>query len=80
MKYEYHINIDERGSFLADVRKGNANGKTVFEIRAGNELGEYESSIFEDGYMKHKDDMVGLKSYLVSLKILKAKDEIFNCR
>lgn len=30
----YYINLDERGSFYADVRQ-EANDKTVFEIRDG---------------------------------------------
>lgn len=63
--YTYYINLDERGCFCADVR--NPNGKTVFEIKAGDELEEDETSIFEDGFMKHKDDMEGLQTYLRQL-------------
>ena len=66
--YTYHINLNERGSFYADVR--NSSGKTVFTIKAGNELGTEESSIFEDGYMKHIHDMQGLQKYLVSMGIM----------
>jgi hypothetical protein len=66
--YYYFINLDERGSFYADVR--NASGKTLFEIKDGNELGEGETSIFEDGFMKNKDDLTGLKEYLISLGIM----------
>jgi hypothetical protein len=36
-EYTYHINLNERGSFFADVR--DASGKTVFAIKAGNESG-----------------------------------------
>lgn len=67
--YQYYINLNERGSFYADVR--NQNGNTVFEIKAGNELGPDESSIFEDGFMKNIHDMDGLKAYLVSLGVMK---------
>lgn len=67
-KYTYHIDLNERGSFRADVR--NSSGKTVFNILAGDELGPDESSIFEDGFMKNMHDMDGLKQYLVSLKIM----------
>jgi hypothetical protein len=74
MNYEYHINLDERGSFLADVR--DEQGKTVFEIRAGNELEEGESSIFEDGFMKHPQDIDHLHNYLSSLGILKEGDNL----
>jgi len=64
----YYINLDERGSFYADVR--NPSGKTIFEIKAGNELKEGEISIFEDGFMKDKNDIAGLKDYLVTLGIM----------
>jgi len=66
--YKYYINLDERGCFYADVR--NQNEKTIFEIKAGDELPEGETSIFEDGFMKNKNDLNGLKSYLVSLGII----------
>jgi len=72
--FEYHIDLDERGSFLADVR--DENGKTVFEIKAGNELEDGESSIFEDGFMKHPKDIDHLRLYLVSLGIISADDEL----
>ena len=67
--FTYHINLNERGSFYADVR--NSSDKTVFEIKAGDELGENETSIFDDGFMKDMNDMRGLKEYLVSLGIMK---------
>jgi hypothetical protein len=66
--YSYYINLDERGSFYADVR--NQNGNTVFEIKAGNELKEGESSIFEDGFMKNKNDIEGLRNHLIELGIM----------
>ena len=72
--YTYHINLNERGSFYADVR--NSGGKTVFEIRAGDELKPGESSIFEDGYMKGTHDMDGLKEYLVELGIMKPNQRL----
>lgn len=73
-KFMYFINLDERGSFYADVR--NTSGNTVFEIKAGNELGPDESSIFEDGYMKNKYDLEGLKEYLVELGIMKPNQKL----
>lgn len=69
----YHINLDERGSFSADVRRKN---KTIFEIKAGDELGEDETSIFEDGFMKNKYDMVGLTDYLFDLGVIKFDEEV----
>lgn len=58
--YEYFINLDERGDFSADVR--NSNGKTVFDIEGGE--------IFEDGFMRHKNDIAGLEGYLKELGII----------
>ena len=66
--YGYSINLDERGDFYADVRNGN--GKTVFEIKSGDSLGEDESSILEDGFMKDKHDLDGLGKYLRSLGVM----------
>lgn len=66
--FGYYINMDERGDFYADVR--DVFGKTVFEIRAGNSLGEGESSIFDDGFMRNKADINGLKAYLSDIEII----------
>jgi hypothetical protein len=62
----YHINLDERGEFYADVRKNDKD--TVFEIKGFD--------IFEDGFMKHKKDMNGLKDYLIHLKIMNPGDQL----
>lgn len=74
--FGYYINLDERGSFYADVR--DEKGKTVFEIKAGNELEEDETSIFDDGYMKHKNDLTGLHGYLVELGIITQRDKLLD--
>ena len=66
MKYVYIINLNERGEFYADVRKGSDQGKTVFEIHG--------FEIFDDGFMSHDHDVNGLWEYLVSLGIIKASD------
>lgn len=66
--YGYYINLDERGEFYADVR--NVDGKSVFEIRAGNSLGEDESSIFDDGFMRDKNDIQGLTTYLRDMALI----------
>jgi len=62
--FKYYINLDERSEFYADVR--DHTGKTVFEIKANDE----EDNIFADGFMKHKNDLNGLKEYLVHLGIM----------
>lgn len=63
--FTYCVNKDERGEFNADVR--NADGETVWET-----YGE----VFEDGYMRHKDDMDGLAEYLRELGIMEEGDEL----
>lgn len=55
-KLTYHINLDERGDFCADVRDSQFERKTIYEIHG--------FEIFEDGWMKHKRDMAGLLEYL----------------
>lgn len=66
--YGYYIDLDERGSFEADVR--DADGKTVYEVKAGNSLSEDETSIFDDGFMRDKSDVSGLASYLKDLDVI----------
>jgi len=65
-KYEYYVNLDERGEFYADVR--DPDEQTVFEIHGFD--------IFEDGWMKHKNDIDGLKKYLEHLGIMGPKDNL----
>ena len=72
--FGYYINLDERGSFRADVR--DAQNYTVFDIRAGDELGEDETSIFQDGYMRDKHDLSGLQEYLIQMGVLQAGDRV----
>lgn len=64
--YIYHINLDERGTFYADVR--DSRGKTVFEI--------HDFDIFEHGFMKNKEDVDGLRKHLVDLGIISPGDEL----
>lgn len=68
--YHYHVNLNERGSYRADVR--DEEGETVFEVLAGNELDEGDTSIFEDGFMCNDHDMEGLSEYLTDLGIVPA--------
>lgn len=65
--FEYFINLDERGEFRADVRLVSS-GETVWQTEG--------FEIFEDGFMKNKQDLVGLKEYLVSLRIMGEGDEL----
>jgi len=65
--YRYYINLDERGSFYADVR--DSHDKTVYEIKIEGDP-ENDSTVFEDGYMNNKDDIEGLEEYLKNLRII----------
>lgn len=63
--FTYTIDMDERGEFRAHV--DNQSGKEVFDV--------YEE-IFDDGYMKNKNDLRGLQEYLVDLGIMKSGDTL----
>lgn len=69
-KLTYHINLDERGMFYADVRR---NEETIFEIKIDNTWG-HQDCIFDDGYMKNKKDISGLQHYLFNLGIIKENE------
>jgi hypothetical protein len=63
--FGYYVNLDERGDFYADVR--DPSGTTIFEVRA-----EEDGSVamIEDGFMRHKSDLDGLRDHLVSLGLI----------
>lgn len=65
-RYGYYINLDERGEFFADVR--NSNEDSIFEING--------LEIFDDGFMKNKNDIKGLQEYLIYLGIINKDDDI----
>lgn len=64
--YLYFINLEERGEFYADVRDDSNN--TVFEIKGFD--------IFEDGWMRNKNDLMGLRNHLVGLGVMKDDDDL----
>lgn len=72
--YEFIVNLNERGSFSASVY--DSSGKSVYELRGGDELGEDESSLVDDGFMRHMEDLDGLTSYLQSVSIIPAGTRI----
>lgn len=63
--YVYVVNLDERGEFKADVRDART-GETIFV------LDDYDinEDFFHEREMKHKDDLDGLKKYLLDLKMI----------
>lgn len=71
--YSYHINLDERGLFYADVRdEGN---DTVYELKRG--YGEDEDNdLVEMGYMKNDNDISGLEDYLKSIRFIEPDSKI----
>lgn len=67
--YWYYINLDERGTFAADVRDDG--GNTVFEINT-----DEDPDFFEMGWMKHGKDINGLEEYLQNVGIIKSGDRL----
>lgn len=74
--FGYCINLDERGSFLADVL--NQDGKVLYEVADGDCMDDESTSIFEDGYMKDKNDLDGLTTYLQSLGVIPRAGKILS--
>lgn len=66
--FEYVIDLDERGEFKASVYDDKSN--VVFSIDG--------QEIFDDGFMKHKNDMDGLKAHLVDLGIMDKADKLID--
>jgi hypothetical protein len=73
--FGYVINLDERGSFSADVR--DLKDRTLYEVKSDD---EEEGVIWqvEDGFMKHARDINGLHQYLIHLDILKPTDRLLS--
>lgn len=63
--YTYHINLNERGQFYADVR--NERGSTVYEIMTDDDGTCWQ---FDDGIMRHVNDIDGLEKYLKTLGVI----------
>lgn len=72
--FKYCIDLDERGSFRASVR--DEDGKVHFSVLGGNEIEEGESSLVDDGYMRHFKDIKGLESYLKDMNIISQDDRL----
>lgn len=71
---KYHVNLNERGSFYADVR--NESGETVYEVRGGNELAEDETDLVTDGFMRDLMDTRSLTDYLRDMAVIGPDDHI----
>jgi len=66
-KYEFVVDMDERGTFSCHVN--DPNDKEVWSASTDdNEDGEFSPVV--DGFMKHTKDIKGLETYLKDLKII----------
>lgn len=73
--YLYVIDLDERGQFAAHVQ--DSEGNVFWEVKYPEYIEDVESgemvetsTLFEDGYMKDKNDISGLESYLKETGVL----------
>ena len=65
--YLFIVDLDERGTFRAHVDEY-ATGREVFEIDTDEEEGQ--NWLVDAGYMKHNEDLDGLRDYLIEMKII----------
>ena len=70
--YEFHVNLDERGIFNADVRDIETD-ESIYEIET-DENGEIQDVVF--GFMKYNDDIAGLEEYLKDIHMINEEDRI----
>lgn len=68
--YNYQVDLDERGEYKATVYDDCDN--EIWDIADIQELNQ----LIEDGYMKHKQDMDGLCSYLTKLGVFVADSQL----
>ncbi|PZO71698.1 MAG: hypothetical protein DI629_21355 [Mesorhizobium amorphae] len=68
--YGYYINLDERGSFHADVR--GIDGKTILEVRAEGE----DPELVEDGFMSDRHDVSGLEAHMREVGLIGENDRV----
>lgn len=71
-KFYYHVNLNERGYYFADVR--NEDGKTVFEVKCDEDT--LEIGIIRDGFMKHTEDLKGLEEHLKDVGLIPLDGEL----
>ncbi len=71
------VDLDERGSFKAHVEDGA--GQSVFEFSNEGENGWPDEDglwLINDGYMKHKTDVSGLREYLVAMQFMQPHQQL----
>jgi hypothetical protein len=68
-RYEYFINLDERGEFNADVR--DSKGKTIFEI-------DTDTAVYfnQDRIMRSSRDIDGLAIHLKEMGVISQDSRI----
>lgn len=81
--FGYYINLDERGSFDADLRDMDDNSLMTVSNEEqdgeGNDV-QGEIGLVEAGYMKHGRDIDGLASYAIQMGIIPAGSVVLNSR
>ena len=88
MKYNYIVDLDERGMFHAHVEDENenivysiSNENPVYDDETGEEIGSEYGVLqpVQDGFMKHSEDVDGLESYLIDMGVI-SKDSILSAQ
>lgn len=74
--FGYYVNLDERGSFYADLR--NEHGDSVYSVYGGNMIDEDDMSLVEMGYMTDFKDTSGLHEYLSEMGIIPKSAEVMD--
>ena len=72
--FGYYVNLDERGSFYADVRDIRDN--TIYEVSSDDEDGTVWE--VESGFMSDPHDLEGLAGYLAEMSIIAKGGEILS--
>lgn len=81
--FGYYINLDERGSFDADLRDMDDKSLMTVSNEEQDEDGNVvqgEIGLVEAGYMKHGRDIDGLASYAIQMGIIPAGSVVLNSR
>ena len=67
-QFHYVVELDEEDQFSANIRKESVFSEPLFEVEG--------TSLVDEGFMKHRFDMKGLKKLLVNYGIMKQEDQI----
>jgi hypothetical protein len=71
--FGYFVNLNERGSFNADLRDADDNSLMTV---SNDESEDGAIALVEDGYMKHGEDLSGLAAYAIQMGIIPAGSSV----